>query len=116
MVAAQEKALRKTRLDFGGYPAGPYYTLEQESGKAAAYDQVRKDHPVLAEWSDDEIKATVENLQSTVAELLIYSPIGPFIVLSAIAIWRDGLAAWGIPPCKDYIDACANIPVIKLFN
>ena len=34
----------------------------------------------------------------------------------AIAIWRDGLAAWGIPPCKDYIDACANIPVIKLFN
>ena len=96
----EEKALRQTRLDFGGYPAGKYYTLEQQEGPAAAYAQVRKDHPALSGWSDGEIQTTVESLKSTPAELLIYSPLGPFLVLSAISIWRDGLSAWGIPPCS----------------
>ena len=105
----EEKALRKTRLDFGGYPAGPYFALEQSDGPEAAYAQVRKDHSVLSAWSDDEIKDTVNSLDSTFAELLIYSPIGPFLVLSFIAIWRDGLDAWGIPPCKDYVGLCASL-------
>ena len=104
--AAEEKALRKVRLDFGGYPAGPYYTMEKEKGPDAAYAQVRVDHPVLSGWSDGEIKNTVADLKTTPAELLIYSPIGPFLVLSAIAIWRDGLAAWNIPPCASYSSIC----------
>ena len=67
---------------------------------------MRTDFPVLTQWSDDEIGDTIDELQSTPAEILIYSPIGPFLVLSAIAIWRDGLSAWGIPPCKDYVSFC----------
>ena len=108
--AAQEKSLRKVRLDFGGYPAGKYYTLEKEESYAAAYAAVRKDYPNLGDWSDGEIETTVNSLSSTFQEILIYSPIGPFLVLSAIAIWRDGMAPWGIPPCKDYVDFCANLP------
>lgn len=106
---AEEKALRKVRLDFGGYPAGKYYTLEQESGAEAACAQVRTDFPVLNAWSNDEILATYQDLSSTPAEIFIYSPLGPFFVLSAISIWRDGLSAWGIPPCKDYIGACQDL-------
>ena len=55
-------------------------------------------------------------LQSTPTELLVNSPLGPFIVLSGISIWRDGLAAWNIPPCKEYLDVCQNIPSIQLFG
>jgi hypothetical protein len=65
---AEEKALRKTRLDFGGYPAGPYYTLEKEEGVDAAYAKVRSDHPVLGQWSDEEIRDTVAALKTTPAE------------------------------------------------
>ena len=106
---AEEKALRKTRLGFGGYPAGPYFAIAQ-TDTAAAYAQVRKDHKALVEWTDDEIKATFMSLKPTPAELLIYSPFGPFIVLSAISIWRDGLSAWNIPPCASYLDVCKAIP------
>lgn len=104
--AAEEKALRKVRLDFGGYPAGPYYLIEQDEGAPAAYAKVRSDFPILESWADDEIKDVVNDLKSTPAELLIYSPIGPFLVLSAISIWRDGMAPWGIPPCKAYVGFC----------
>ena len=45
-----------------------------------------------------------------------YSPIGPFLVLSAISIWRDGLAAWGIPPCRDYVAFCAALPSFELLG
>ena len=34
-------------------------------------------------------------------------PVGPFLLLSGIAIWRDGMAPWGILPCRDYLDVCA---------
>ena len=104
--AEEEKALRKTRLDFGGYPPGKYYTLEQEESSEAAYAAVRADHPVLSGWEDNEIKDVVNELETTPAELLIYSPIGPFLILSAISIWRDGMSVWGIPPCKDYVGFC----------
>ena len=98
---AEEKALRSVRVDFGGYPEGKYYKIEAEEGAAAAYAKVREDHPALKAWSDEEILVTRLSLKSTPVEILLYTPIGPFIVLSAIAIWRDGLSAWGIPPCRE---------------
>ena len=107
--AAEEKALRQVRLDFGGYPAGKYYTLRETSGNDAAFEQVKKDHPVLSTWADADIDATVLSLKSTPAEVLIYSPIGPFLILSAISIWRDGMAPWGIPPCREYVGVCASL-------
>ena len=48
-------------------------------------------------------------MNSSLSEVLIYSPIGPFLVLSSIAIWRDGLSVWGIPPCRDYLGVCADL-------
>ena len=99
----EEKALRRVRIAFGGYPAGKYYELEQQEGATVAYDAVRADHATLIDWSDDEIKATVNSLMSTPTEILINSPIGPFLVLSALAIWRDGLDVWGIPPHPGFL-------------
>lgn len=91
--AAEEKALRKARLGFSGYPAGPYYGLSKEDAAAS----VRSDHPVLKDWSDNEINDTIDDLDSTLVEILVQSPIGPFLVLSAISILRDGmdLGEWG---------------------
>ena len=106
----EEKALRAVRLGFGGYPAGPYYELKQSDGPSAAFALVRKDHPVLSSWSDGEIDATVNSLKTTPAELLVNSPIGPFLLLSAISIWRDGMEPWNIPPCKEYLEFCASAP------
>ena len=31
------------------------------------------------------------------------------MILIVKTIWRDGLAAWNIPPCKTYLDACAAL-------
>ena len=103
----EDKALRLVRTGFGGYPAGPYYDLEQSEGLEAAYAMVRSDHAVLAEWSDAEIGLALKELKTTPLELLTDSPIGPFLVLSSIAIWRDGMAPWGIAPCRAYLDLCA---------
>ena len=106
---AEEKALRVCRIEFAPYPAGKYNkiaSLEEGLGPKAAFDQARKDLPALASWSDLEIEATYTSLNSTPQELLIQSPLGPFLILSAISIWRDGLAVWNIPPCKDYLDFC----------
>lgn len=112
---AEETALRAVRLAFGGYPAGKYFTLQQEDSSAAAFEMVRNDFPVLSGWSDQEIKQTVDSLQTTPAELLKESPIGPFLVLSAWSILRDGLGASGpnqiLPPCKEYLDFCASVPI-----
>ena len=55
----------------------------------------------------------VPPLQSTPSEILLGTPIGPFIILSAISIWRNGLAAWNIPPCKEYLALCESIPSIQ---
>jgi hypothetical protein len=106
--AEEETALRPVRRAFGGYPAGKYYTLREEEGPSAAYDAVRSDYPVLEGWSDDEIRDTLYDMNSTLAELLLYSPIGPFIVLSAIAIFRDGQPSFGVAPCREYLALCAN--------
>lgn len=103
---AEEKALRKTKLDFGGYPAGPYYEIKVAEGLEAAYAAVRNDHPVLSDWSDAEIRATVNSIKPTASEIFLLTPIGPFFILSGVAIWRDGLTAWGIAPCKTYMDFC----------
>ena len=27
---------------------------------------------------------------------------------------RDGMAAWGIPPCKTYLDLCEALPTFQL--
>jgi len=82
----EEKALRRVRKGFGGYPAGPYYGLPRDE----AYENVRKDEADLSAWSDDEIEATVDSLNATPLEILIDTPIGPFLFLSAIAIAQDG--------------------------
>ena len=103
----EDKALRLVRTGFGGYPAGPYYDLQQSEGLEAAYAMVRSDHAVLAEWSDAEIRLALKELKTTPLELLTDSPIGPFLVLSSIAIWRDGMAPWGIAPCRAYLELCA---------
>ena len=76
-----------------------------------AYDMVRADLPALGQWSDKEIEATIDALKSTPIELLVYSPIGPFLLLSGISIFRDGMelgAAGRLPPCKDYVTVCAQ--------
>ena len=115
--AAEEKALRQARLDFGGYPAGKYYTIKSTEGAAAAYECVRTDLPALGSWTDDEIDVTIKSLRSTPFELLVYSPIGPFIVLSSLAIVRDGMdlgASGRLPPCREYLDFCANLPTIQI--
>ena len=88
--AEEEKALRKVRLDFGGYPPKKYFEIEEEKGKEAAWEQVRSDHPILAEWSDDELAVTKSSLSATPVELLTQTPIGPFLFLSSIAIVRSG--------------------------
>ena len=106
---ATEAALRATKLDFGGYPPKKYYEIQAAGGEAKAYASVRKDHPVLSNWSDIQIRDAISELKPTLAEILIQTPIGPFLVLSAIAIFRDGLSAWGVPPCREYIGACAAL-------
>jgi len=113
---AEEKALRQVRLDFGGYPAGKYWTIENEAGggKAAAFSAVRVDHPVLKDWSDGEIQATLEAIKTTPLELLIYSPIGPVIALSALSIFLEGSVSLGIPPCSEYINGCPALPTLSL--
>lgn len=114
--AEEEKALRVCRIEFAPYPSGKYNKLEGEDGpgRVAAYEQCRKDLPALSSWSDDEIEATFTYMQSTPSELLFNSPIGPFLVLSGLSIWRDGMAAWGIPPCKTYLDLCEALPTFQL--
>ena len=107
--ASEEKVLRQVRREFSGYPAGKYYDLQELDGPAAAYREVRKDHPALKGWSDEELRDTLFDMNSSLSEVLIYSPIGPFLVLSSIAIWRDGLSVWGIPPCRDYLGVCADL-------
>ena len=82
----EDKALRAVRKGFGGYPAGPYYGLPPD----AAYDLVRSDHAVLSEWSNEDIADTVADIKSTPLEILIDTPIGPFLFLSTIAIAQDG--------------------------
>ena len=82
----EDKALRAVRKGFGGYPAGPYYGLPRDE----AYDLVRSDHAVLAEWSNEDIEDTVADIKSTPLEILIDTPIGPFLFLSTIAIAQDG--------------------------
>lgn len=103
----EDKALRLCRTSFGGYPAGAYYELEQAEGLEAAYAVLRSDHPALADWSDAEIGLALKELKTTPLEVLTDTPIGPFLVLSAIAIWRDGMGPWGIAPCREYLDVCA---------
>ena len=88
--------------------------IEDGPGRVAAYEQCRKDLPALSSWSDAEIEATFTYMQSTPSELLFNSPIGPFLVLSGLSIWRDGMAAWGIPPCKTYLDLCEALPTFQL--
>ncbi|EOD30921.1 hypothetical protein EMIHUDRAFT_99210 [Emiliania huxleyi CCMP1516] len=114
--AEEEKALRVCRIEFAPYPSGKYNKLEGEDGpgRVAAYEQCRKDLPALSSWSDDEIEATFTYMQSTPSELLFNSPIGPFLVLSGLSIWRDGMATWGIPPCKTYLDLCEALPTFQL--
>lgn len=96
MDAAEEKAIRKARIGFGGYPPGAYYELVQ-TDKPAAYDLVRKDYPELAGWSDDEIADACRDMRPNAKELIVDSPIGPFLVLSAISILRDGLGCTSGP-------------------
>ena len=103
----EDKALRLCRTSFGGYPAGAYYELEQAEGLEAAYALVRSDHAALADWSDAEIGLALKELKTTPLEVLTDTPIGPFLVLSAISIWRDGMVPWGIAPCREYLDVCA---------
>ena len=103
----EDKALRLCRTSFGGYPAGAYYELEQAEGLEVAYALVRSDHAALADWSDAEIALALKELKTTPLEVLTDTPIGPFLVLSAISIWRDGMVPWGIAPCREYLDVCA---------
>ena len=63
--------------------------------------------PAVADWSDAEIGLALKELKTTPLEVLTDTPIGPFLVLSAIAIWRDGMGPWGIAPCREYLDVCA---------
>ena len=111
---AEETALRAVRLAFGGYPAGKYFTVQQTESAEAAYEMVRIDYPVLSGWSDPEIQQTVDSLQTTPAELLKESPLGPFLVLSGWSILRDGLGTGAnqvLPPCNEYLDFCANVAI-----
>ena len=85
-----------------------YFNIKQEEGLEAAYTKVRQDYPQFTDWSDEELESNLSELGRSAAELLIYSPFGPFIVLSTIAIVRDGLSVWGIPPCREYTAVCAN--------
>ena len=52
------------RIEFAPYPSGKYDKIVCEgAGKAAAFDQCRKDLPALSSWSDEEIKATYDSLK-----------------------------------------------------
>ena len=61
--ADEETALRVCRIEFAPYPAGKYNKIEEEGGRAAAFDQCRKDLPALSSWSDLEIEATYTSLK-----------------------------------------------------
>ncbi len=80
--ADEEKALRKARIEFGGYPPGKYYELPPSE----QYDAVRKDWPVLGEWADDDLKDTMSEIKPNFVEIMKDTPIGPFLVLSSISI------------------------------
>ena len=109
MSPAEEKAMREVRTFFGGYPPGKYFTLEEYNSTEAACTQVRADYPILNEWSDAEIRLVVQEIKPTPTELFWGTPLGPFLILSGISIWRDGMEPWGIPPCRDYLDACVAL-------
>jgi len=120
--AEEEKALRVCRIEFAPYPEGKYNKIISDEDKVypdaaerrrAAFDACRKDLPALASWSNIEIEATYNALERTPSEIFVNSPLGPFFLLSSFCIWRDGLAAWSIPPCKEYLDFCQIIPTIQ---
>ena len=90
--AAEEKALRAVRKGFGF--DGPYY-VSSETDYSNSWSLARSDHPVLSEWSDEELKTTIDEMQSTPLEILLYSPLGPFFLLSVLAILTDGIDLTG---------------------
>ena len=108
MGAAEEKALRTARLGFGA--GGAYDELRQAGGEPTAYAQVRADHPALLTWADAEIATALRALRPTAFELLTQTPLGPFVFLSGLAMLRDGVDAWGLPPCQQYLAGCAALP------
>ena len=100
--------LQAVRREFNGFPGGVYFDIQQEKGIAAAYAQVRADYPELTGYSDEKFDVAFDTMGRTFEELFIYSPLGPFVILSSIAIFRDGLSIWGIPPCREYLGLCTT--------
>lgn len=79
----EEKALRICRIEFAPYPAGKYNKIASEEeglGKAAAFDQCRKDLPALASWSDLEIESTF-----TALKVRQYPPRWPYAYPATLA-------------------------------
>lgn len=83
---SRQQALRICRIEFAPYPAGKYNKMASDEeggvGKAAAYDQVRKDLPALASWSDLEIESTFTALK---VRLRLLCSAAAFAAVSALS-------------------------------
>jgi|EP00966_Prymnesium_polylepis_P223650 hypothetical protein len=96
-TAPEDKALRKARLGFG-YD-GPYFSAGfeplVERTPPDIWAQLRQDHPALSSWSDVELAEFITQMRSTPLEILVATPIGPFLFFSGIALLqKEGI----LPP------------------
>ena len=92
LTAEEEKALREVRIGLGN--EGKYGNRDGRDPETWAV--VKSDYPVLASRADEDLRNALYDLKPTTQELLMYTPIGPFIVLSTIAIRLNGLAPDGL--------------------
>ena len=52
--------------------------------KADAWDTARKSHPVLAPYSDDELRMAFIRQPPKFADVLLYTPLGPFLIINLV--------------------------------
>ena len=78
----EDKALREVRIELG--LDGKYGS--RDSRDPSTWVVVKEDYPVLASREDIDLRNALYDLKPTAAELLKYTPIGPFLAFSAIGI------------------------------
>ena len=88
LTAEEEAALREVKIGLGN--DGKYGT--RDSRDPQTWVVVKEDYPVLASRNAADLRNALFDLKPTPMELMQYTPIGPFIVLSTIAILLNGVA------------------------
>eukprot|EP00550_Attheya_septentrionalis_P007998 CAMPEP_0198296556 /NCGR_PEP_ID=MMETSP1449-20131203/33044_1 /TAXON_ID=420275 /ORGANISM="Attheya septentrionalis, Strain CCMP2084" /LENGTH=177 /DNA_ID=CAMNT_0043997205 /DNA_START=86 /DNA_END=619 /DNA_ORIENTATION=+ len=73
--------------------------------KADAWDTARKSHPVLEPYSDDELRMAFIRQSPKFADVLLYTPLGPFLLINLV-IYITGFS-WCNTPFH-FANACPS--------